>query len=64
MSTSIYDNASVLANVVSTTVAVMEAISGNEIADLSDVRDQNIMANLVAAKVQNILTPLLINGAN
>ena len=64
MSTNTYDNASVLANVVSTTVAVMEAISGNEIADLSDVRDSNIMANLVAAKLQNTLTPLLVNSAN
>ncbi|QXO10133.1 hypothetical protein pEaSNUABM37_00172 [Erwinia phage pEa_SNUABM_37] len=63
MSTNLYDNANVLANVVSTTAAVMEAISGNDIADLSDVKDQNVIANLAAAKLQNILTPLLISGA-
>jgi len=61
MSTNTYDNANVLANIVSTTTAVMEAISGNEIADLSDVNDANAMPNLVAAKLQNIVTPLLVN---
>lgn len=62
MSTTTYDNANVLANVVSTTAAVMEAISGNEIADLSAVNDQNTMPNLVAAKLQNIVAPLLVNA--
>lgn len=62
MSTTTYDNANVLANVVSTTAAVMEAISGNEIADLSAVNDKNAMPNLVAAKVQNIVAPLLVNA--
>lgn len=61
MSTNTYDNANVLANIVSTTTAVMEAISGNEIADLSDVNDSNVMPNLVAAKLQIIVTPLLVN---
>jgi hypothetical protein len=61
MSTNTYDNANVMANIVSTTTAVMEAISGNEIADLSDVNDLNAMPNLVAAKLQNIVTPLLVN---
>lgn len=61
MSMNTYDNANVLANIVSTTTAVMEAISGNEIADLSDVKDANAMPNLVAAKLQNIVTPLLVN---
>jgi len=64
MSTNTYDNANVLANIVSTTTAVMEAISGNEIADLSDVKDANVMANLAAAKLHNLVTPLLINSAN
>lgn len=62
MSTTTYDNANVLANVVSTTAAVMEAISGNEIADLSAVNDKNTMPNLVAAKLQNIVAPLLVNA--
>ncbi|QKE54473.1 hypothetical protein ACSA002_1590 [Salmonella phage vB_SalM_SA002] len=62
MSTTTYDNANVLANVVSTTAAVMEAISGNEIADLSAVNDKNAMPNLVAAKLQNIVAPLLVNA--
>lgn len=61
MSTKTYDNANVLANIVSTTTAVMEAISGNAVADLSDVNDANAMANLVAAKLQTVVTPLLVN---
>lgn len=63
MSTNTYDNANVLANIVSTTTAVMEAISGNDIADLSDVNDANAMPNLVAAKLHNLVTPLLVNTA-
>ena len=62
MSSSTYDNANVLANIVSTATAVMEAISGNEIADLSAVNDKHAMPNLVAAKMQNILAPLLVNA--
>lgn len=61
MSTKLYDNANVMANVVSTTTAVMEAISGNEIADLSAVNDPNALPNLVAAKLQIIVAPLLVN---
>lgn len=61
MSTKLYDNANVMANVVSTTTAVMEAISGNEIADLSAVNDPNALPNLVAAKLQIVVAPLLVN---
>lgn len=61
MSTRTYDNANILANVVSTTTAVMEAISGNEIADLSSVSDADAMPNLVAAKLQIVVAPLLVN---
>lgn len=62
MSTNLYDNANVLANIVSTTAAVMETISGNEIADLSVLNDSSALPNLVAAKLQNILAPLLITA--
>jgi|APAga8741243907_1050103.scaffolds.fasta_scaffold00068_83 hypothetical protein len=62
MSTKLYENANVLANIVATTGAVMEAISGNEIADLSVVNDPDALPNLVAAKLQNIVSPLLISA--
>lgn len=62
MSTTLYDNANVLANVVSVTAAAMQEISGNEVADLSSLQDQNALPNLIAAKLQSIVAPLLISN--
>lgn len=60
MTSTTYDNANVLANVVTTTSAVMEAICGNEIADLSVLNDKAALPNLIAAKLQNVVAPLLV----
>jgi len=60
MSSNLYDNANVMANVVSTVSAVMAQVSGNEIADLSSLGDPSVLPNLIAAKLQNTVAPLLV----
>ncbi|ANJ64978.1 hypothetical protein SPECIALG_168 [Erwinia phage vB_EamM_Special G] len=61
---SLYDNANVVANIISVTTAVHEAVAGNEIAALSSPKDPGALSFLIAAKLQARMASMIANGAN
>lgn len=57
---SLFNNANILANIVSTTEAVMEEVCGNELASISSFEDKSALPNAIAVMLQTKLTPLLV----
>ncbi|QZA70947.1 hypothetical protein AH06_174 [Erwinia phage AH06] len=62
--TTLYDNANVVANIISVAAAVHEAVAGNEIAALSSPNDPGAVSYLIAAKLRSRMAAMIANGAN
>lgn len=62
--TSLYDNANIVANIISVAAAVHLNVAGNEFAALTTPSDNSAVTYLLAAKLQARMAAMIANGAN